>query len=296
MEPILNWGVMIILWLQQFSPGMDALFHGFTFLGSEDFFMVLMPLLYWCIDRRTGGRLVILFLFSSYLGALFKVLLQQPRPFQYDPRVKMLTPESSYGLPSLHTQNTLVVWVYLASVFKRKWLWLLAGILLIMVPLSRIYLGVHFPTDVLGGYITGAGILLLGLWLIGPLEGWLGRLGMGWQMGLAALAAGVMALTFPGSDDTAISTSAMILGAGIGLVLERRSVGFSSGGLVWKQALRFALGFAVVMGLRYALKAAFTDLQPEEVFRFIRYALMGFWFTFGAPWSFVRLRLAEGRR
>jgi hypothetical protein len=65
-----------------------------------------------------------------------------------------------------------VVWGYLASSFRRPWLWVAAGLLLIFIPLSRIYLGVHFPTDLLGGYVLGA--ILPALPPRQPLvEGWL---------------------------------------------------------------------------------------------------------------------------
>jgi len=63
---------------------------------------------------------------------------------------------SGGGLPSGHTQGAVVVWGYLVSQFRRRTLWILAGFLMIGIPLSRLYLGVHFPTDLLGGYILGA--------------------------------------------------------------------------------------------------------------------------------------------
>jgi len=57
MEGTLDWGVTIILWFQQFSPTLDIPFKVFTLMGEEAFFMLLVLLFYWCIDRRTGVRL-----------------------------------------------------------------------------------------------------------------------------------------------------------------------------------------------------------------------------------------------
>jgi undecaprenyl-diphosphatase len=135
----------LIRWLQQFSPALDPLFHGFTFLGDELFFLVFLPLIYWSIDRRVGARLVVLFLCSTYLSDLLKLWADQPRPFEVDPQVRALVDIDTGGFPSAHTQNTLVVWGYLAFIFRRRWLWWLTALFLILVPLSRLYLGVQFP-------------------------------------------------------------------------------------------------------------------------------------------------------
>ena len=83
MEGILNWGIEVVLWFQQFSPTLDLPFKALTFMGDEAFYLLLMPLVYWSIDRRTGARLIILLLSSVYLNAVAKVIADQPRPFNY---------------------------------------------------------------------------------------------------------------------------------------------------------------------------------------------------------------------
>ena len=117
-----------------------------------------MPLVYWSIDRRTGAGLFILLLFSAYLNAVAKVIADQPRPFNYDPRVQAAwARRAGGGLPSGHTQNAVVIWGYSGRVDTGKTIgWLIAGFLMIGIPLSRIYLGLHFPTDLFGGYLLGA--------------------------------------------------------------------------------------------------------------------------------------------
>jgi hypothetical protein len=56
-EDILDWGIEVVLWFQQFSPEFDLPFKSVTFLGNLEFFLLFMPLIYWCIDRRMGARL-----------------------------------------------------------------------------------------------------------------------------------------------------------------------------------------------------------------------------------------------
>ena len=59
MQSILDWGANVVLWFQQFHPVLDLPFKGFTLLGEEEFFMLMLPLVYWCLDRRTGARLAV---------------------------------------------------------------------------------------------------------------------------------------------------------------------------------------------------------------------------------------------
>jgi len=293
MQPVWNWGIMIILWLQHFSPALDLPFKGLSFLGTEDFLMLLLPLVLWCIDRRTGLRLSILFLFSTYVGALAKVVFNQPRPFEIDNQVKALERPTDRGFPSLHTQNAVVVWGYLAYALKRRWLWWLAAALMVLIPLSRLYLGVHFPTDLLGGYIFGGLLLWLAVGLMPLAENWLVKIGLVWQIVAAALATIVLVLIFPQHNTDSITAVSLLGSAGVGIALERRYVRFEAGGALAKKALRFALGVVVVLILRFGLSAAFNGLQPELTFRFIRYSFIGLWFVLGAPWVFVKLKLAE---
>ena len=168
MEPLLNWGVQVILWLQGGSPLLDLPFIAITNLGSEEFLLVVMAFVFWCVDRRAGARLAALILISAWLNAVAKEIALQPRPFEWDQQVRMIFPATGGGLPSGHTQGTVVLWGYLALAFRRRWLSILAAILMLLVPLSRLYLGAHFPTDLLGGYLLGALILLAYLRLEPP--------------------------------------------------------------------------------------------------------------------------------
>ena len=297
MESILNWGVDVILWLQRFSPALDWPFRIFTFMGEEQFFLILLPLIYWCLDRRTGARLTVLFLICAYTNAVAKTLAAQPRPFEYDSRVRQLTAAGGGGLPSGHTQAATVIWGYLAYTFRRPWVWALSAALLVLIPLSRIYLGVHFPTDVLGGYVLGAVLLLLYIWLEPGAERWLEGRGLAWQLGLAVVVPLLMAILF--FTDDGVTEGAALMGMGVGFVLERRWVGFDAGGVWWKRVLRFLLGVVVLFGLWMGLRVAFAgfgEATTALLLRFVRYGLVGLWGGLGAPWAFVRLGLAEGKR
>jgi sphingosine-1-phosphate phosphatase 2 len=109
MEAFLDWAITCILWVQQVSQILDLLFKTFTLKREEVFFTLLIFFVYWCIDKPTGVRLSILFLLSGYVNTAVRLLADQPRPFQYDSQVRKLFEPDGGGLPSGHTQNTVVI-------------------------------------------------------------------------------------------------------------------------------------------------------------------------------------------
>jgi membrane-associated phospholipid phosphatase len=292
-EDILDWGIEVVLGFQQFSPALDLSFKSLTFLGNLEFFLLFMPLIYWCIDRRMGARLLVLFLISAYVNTIAKVMSDQPRPFQYDSRVRPLVHAGGGGLPSGHTQGAVVVWGYLASQIRSGKFWIIAGFLMIAVPISRLYLGVHFPTDLLGGYCLGAVLLILYLRFAPNVEAWLVAKGVIWQTAVAVILPILMILASPQGSRYALSACGALLGFLPGITLERRWIRFRSGGSFLKRSLRLIVGLIILLGIWLGFKLAFSGLEPLSLFRVVRYASVGLWVALGAPWLFRRLRLAE---
>ncbi len=299
MEAIWQLGAEIVIVIQTVqNPVFDVFFNVVTLLGSEEFYLLLLPLLYWCVDKHLAQRLAYLFLLSVYSNAALKSLFRHPRPFQYDPRVLKLDHASSaelgYGLPSGHTQSAITVWGYLAVQARRGWVWSLALVLVFLIPLSRIYMGVHFPSDVVVGLLAGASWLALFLWLEPPLTLWVSRRSVVVQTGLAVMAPTVL-LLFHTSEDAAAALGVLI-GLGAGIVVESRTLRFSSVGPIAQRALRFVIGILVVLALREGLKLLFPGGgEPLYIqFRVIRYSMIGLWVAFVGPWLFQRAGLMEG--
>jgi hypothetical protein len=268
---------------------LDLPFKLLSLLGNEGFYLFLLPLIYWCLDRRTGARLAVLFLVSAYLNSAAKVLFAQPRPFEYDPRVRALVSAAGGGLPSGHTQHSVVVWGLLAMRSGTIWSWSIAVFLMLAIPLSRLYLGVHFPGDLLGGYLLGA-LLLIAFHKAGPrIEFMTAHT----RLTLALVLPAGMIFLSPSGDPACISSGAALMGMSVGMILERRWVGFHSGGSWWKRLLRLLLGMAVSVAIWAGLKTAFASLEPETFYRVLRYGLLGFWAALGAPWIFSKLKLVE---
>ena len=291
MDAILDWGIDVVLWLQQASPGLDGLFEFFTFLGDEEFYLILLPVVYWSIDRATGVRLVIIALFSSLVNTVAKSIGGQPRPFTYDDRVVPLVSADGYGLPSGHTQSAVVIWGFASLEVRRRWMWFVAVMLTLGVGLSRIYLGVHFPTDVLGGAALGLVVLLSWNTYGVRAELWFCRLRLSRQLAMVAVVPLVVIALFPEED--AVTAGATFIGMGSGIILERRFLHFGTPGPIVARLGRFFVGGAVLVGIWWGLRRLLADLEPELLLRMLRYVIVGLWGAYGAPWFFLRIGLAH---
>ena len=295
MEAIWQWGLDLIRAIQTVhGPALDAFFKAVTFMGEEEFFLILLPLVFWCLGFAVGARLAVVFLFSVYVNGGLKALIAHPRPFERDAAVQ-LHEADGYGLPSGHSQSAVVVWGSIAAGLRRTWLWIVAVVLMVLIGFSRIYLGVHFPTDVFGGWAVGATLLAIYLVIEPRVETWLRRVGLAAQLALAVIVPLALVLLRP--VDEAISSMGVLMGTGVGLSLLARVSRFSAAGPVWQRAVRFLVGAIPLLALYLGLKLVFPgEGEPlYAVLRFVRFALLGLWTGLGAPWLFVRLGLASGK-
>ncbi|MBU0704777.1 MAG: phosphatase PAP2 family protein [Chloroflexi bacterium] len=293
MDAIWQWGIDLIHTIQLVhGPALDGVFKTITFLGEEEFFLILLPLVFWCVDFALGARLAFAFLLSTYVNTGIKDIFAHPRPFELDPTVK-LHEASGYGLPSGHSQSSVVVWGTIAAGFRKTWLWVAALLLMVLIGFSRIYLGVHFPTDVLGGWTVGAIFLAAYLALQPRVEAWLKQAGLTVQLALAVAVPLSLLLLRPSDDNT--SAMAVLMGMGAGIALLRQVASFSADGPLWQRGARFLVGAVGLLALYLGLKLLFPGEGEAfyAVMRFVRYALVGLWAGLGAPWLFLKLRLAS---
>jgi membrane-associated phospholipid phosphatase len=303
MENILQWGLNFIRTVQTWhSPPLTGLMKGITWLGSAQAYLIMIPFIYWCIDEKKGLRLALTVLVSAWLNISLKFLLDQPRPFfpGYDPSVGMIS-ERLGGLPSGHAQNALVIWIIVASWIKKKWAFIGAGLICLLVSFSRIYLGVHFPSDVLGGWLLG-GLILCGYFMLGRRVGEALDKGSPRAKMIAVAACAFIMILYRPSEEL-LMPGAILLGIGAGYILNCQHIGFTAilpEKKAWLKAcfwlVRFALGITVTTLLYIGLEEIFYMAQGSgwhELLYFFRFALVGLWVSAGAPWLFCRLHLAE---
>ena len=134
----------------------------FTFLGDEEFFLLFLPLAYWLWRKNVMGRVGMVLLFTFVLNAIIKGIFHIPRPELIEHLVKA----DDWSFPSGHSQGAMVLWGWLAYELKDRRAYLLAGLIIAGVGFSRVYLGVHYPSDVLGGYTIGLATLFCYDWML----------------------------------------------------------------------------------------------------------------------------------
>ena len=183
MEPIYEFGIQLIQSLQNLSPALDGVMGLISFIGTIQFYMLLIPLIYWLVDASLGFRVLLVLVSTDLVSASLKQLLHEPRPYWVGD-VKPLAEETSYGVPSSHSSDSLAVWGYLAYRIKKGWLWVLSTVIILLIGLSRMYLGVHFPQDVLVGWLVGLVVLVLFVWLEARVAAWFKGFSTGGQIGI----------------------------------------------------------------------------------------------------------------
>jgi membrane-associated phospholipid phosphatase len=315
-------GINLILAIQNLGAWLLPLMEFFSFLGTEDFYMLAFPLIYWTLDASLGLRMALMLLLSSGTNTIFKMALHTPRPYWVSSEVQILAAETSFGLPSGHAQNATSVWGMTGSHLRKKWAWVLVSILIFGISFSRLYLAVHFPIDVIGGFVLGF-LLVVGVsrfWE--PVSAWSQKVSITKQIGAAF--AGSMAMLLVGffvawmnrdwtmlaeweqaafhaageafdpfSTKTLISSAASLFGLFAGISWFSQYGLYSAEGTPKEKFLRYVVGLVGVILFYIGLKAIFPAGEDFTgiFFRYLRYSLVAFWISGGAPFVFLKLNL-----
>lgn len=297
MTPLFQWGIDLITAVQQIGGSFGfTLAEFFTFIGNQEFYLLLFPLFFWSLDRKMGARLAVIYLLSAYVNIGLKEIINEPRPYQLDPTVAP-NPEEVYGyghgMPSGHAQWSMTIWTMLATWMRNPWFWAVAFLISFLVGFSRIYLGVHFPTQVAAGWALGLVVLALYLWLHQPLETWLTTLSLPAQLALAIGLPAVLTLTHPVPD--IIAAMSVLAGFSTGLALAEKYIPYTTEG-AWRQRLgRYIIGVIILLLIYFGLSIVFPS-EGATLYvplRIVRYTLVGLWISLGAPWLFKRLHLTS---
>jgi len=327
MDNLLNSGIQFIQWLQSLGSWLTPIMKLFTFFGNEQFYLLVAPAILWCIDSTLGLRLGVFLMINGMLNTALKVAFHGPRPYWDTSNIKVMSSaENSFGVPSGHAQNAVVVWGAIAEQIKHRWVWVIAILVMFMIGISRLYLGVHFPQDVLVGWLFGA-IILWGLQkLERPVVNWIKKFQPGIQLlitflvslllilivVIAQLSLGGYSLPLdwvnnahlafpeepainPLSFHNFLSSPGAFFGLAAGWIWISGLGGFTTRDDWWKLVLRYLVGLVGVLVIYLGLGQIFNDSETfiSYTLRYIRYALIGFWISGFAPWMFVKLRLAN---
>lgn len=294
----------IIHWLQSFSNlFMDTLFKFITLFGEEVILIVILGFLYWSYDKKLGEQIGFTVFISLALNSIIKWIVSRPRPFEVDSTITAIKPAEGFSFPSGHTQTASTTYFSLYAFMKKKWLLWVAIAMTVLVAISRMYLGVHYLSDVIVGGLLGVLIAFLMAKLypkiknINQVYQWmliLSVLGLFVVLGINLIkhtSNGVLdSVEFYNASEAVAKMLGTMFGFIIAVQYEKKHVNFENHNRFWHNIARFALGLTIIMAIRLGLKVIFTamidptvlsDNQPvlatiATLFDFIRYTLMLF--------------------
>ena len=166
------WGRGVIQWIQTWrTPWLDVVFAASSLDSRGAAFALAFPFIYWCIDSALGIELLYLNVTAQFVTASIKLLLAIPRPSVHAISPLAVMPDS-YSFPSGHAQLAVTLFGYLAIRTRNPWFRALCIALVPLIAVSRVYLGVHYPQDVIGGIVIGLICLILFRWLYPLVRSW----------------------------------------------------------------------------------------------------------------------------
>ena len=290
----------IMLFFQSIHNGfLSFLANFFSFFGEEIAMLVILLPIYWAWNKKHG-----FLIFSNLMSSLFtmqvtKGICRVERPFVQHPELiaaDRVETATGYSFPSGHSTGASSFYSMLFRLYRNTWVRVLTVIVIIGVPLSRLYLGVHWPMDVLAGTLLGLAFTLFMTPVFEKLyddRKMLIKILL--PVGAVLSAVSLMlalVLTFTEADKLAWSDTqktCAIMGAGMmGVALEAKMLGFTTGGSRKDKILRCVLGI-LGMALLQMLKLAFPA-SLYSIGAFVRYSLIGLW----ATWLFPALAVKAG--
>ena len=290
----------LLYWFETIrTPALDAAMSLVTRLGEETFFMVAALFVFWCVDKRRGYYLLAVGFTGTLINQWLKIVCRVPRPWVRDPHFTIVESArdgaAGYSFPSGHTQSAVGVFGGVARFTRRWWLRCVCLVLLVLVSVSRMYLGVHTPADVGVSFAVTAVLVLLLYPLIESTLWFPGRMYviLGVLLGVSgAFVAFVELFPFPADVDGANLAGAVknawsMAGAVGGMLLaclfDNRLLQFPNRAPWWGQLVKLLGGLVLVVLVKSLLKAPLLALcGGHQAAHALRYFLMVL--TAGALW------------
>ena len=292
----------IMLFFQSIRvPVGDFIAKAITYCGDAPVAILVLLIIYWCVDKRTGFAFGGTLLPANFSMNIFKVIFRVPRPWvQYPDELECALPSTAtgYSFPSGHSTTSGALWGTAYKFSRKQWLKVLSIILIILVPISRVYLTCHWPLDVIVGTALG---LLFSLFLSKKMyalyddEKRFGKVAViiatttgavGIVTAILLEGGAIEALLWKDLMETAIMCSGLFLGA----FLEKNKVNFKVPSTIKKKIIGFIIGAVLGIGLWQGIKA--IPVFPM-IFKCVSYFFLAFWSTFIYPMIAVKLNIFE---
>ena len=280
-----DWEVSMIEWMQQSMGSVgEAIAKALSFIGSEVVMVAVLVLVVFCYKKETGKNVALTVLAASMWFPMIKNLVLRVRPYMAHDSVRCLQVveadadpmdivQQGYSFPSGHAATAVSMYGSIAREIRKRWTVFIAVILSLLIGVSRVAVGVHYPTDVLAGWAVG--LLALGLGAL------LQKIRKEWVRHLILLAVTVPGIFWCSSRDY-FTALGMMIGLIAVIPFERKFVNFKDTRNVWAMILRIAGGIAGYILLNKVLKLPFDEAFLDSgtlganLVRSARYAVIMF--------------------
>lgn len=272
------------------TPWLDTVMAAITHLGEETVFMVAALFVFWCVSKRHGYYLLAIGFAGTVLNQFLKLLFRIPRPWVLDSDFTIVesarAQATGYSFPSGHSQNAIGTFGGIARFTRRKWVRAAAIVVAVLVPLSRMYLGVHTPLDVGVAAVIAVALVFALYPLMERSDSRHGVMGAVLAV-MLALAVGYLLFVslypFPADVDAANLASGVenawkLLGTTVGMLvgwwLDVRFIHFDTRAVWYVQLIKLVGGLALLLGIRAALKAPLAAALGAGAGGAVRYGVM----------------------
>lgn len=269
-------------------PVLNEFMLAITYLGDEIAFLVVALIMFWCVDKRKAYYILSVGFLGTITNQFMKLLFRVPRPWILDENFTILEQAKEgaggYSFPSGHSQNSVGTFGGIAAVTKNKAIKVLCIAVCILVPFSRMYIGVHTPADVL----VGSAMAVALIFIMRPLI--FGKDGKYIPAVLVVMSATAVAYLcyvefypFPADIQTENLVSGTknaytLLGALLGFLVvyfvDEKWLRFPVKAVWWAQIIKTVLGLAVVLAIKEGLSKPLASLLGQYPGRMVRYFLI----------------------
>ena len=287
------------------TPVLDIIANLLSSFGEENIMIIILVMIYWAIDKKKGFQIFTSLMLSLTAMQTLKAIVRAPRPFQVHPeliRAERIETDTGYSFPSGHSTGASSFYSSLFLLFSNIFLRIACVLLIIGVPLSRLYLGVHWPLDVIFGTIIGLGITIFLSSAFGKLyenKKALRSVVLPAGTVLAAISLALAILLQLGLvDETAFSdfmkNTAVFAFALIGSAVEITTSDFVPAKKVKGKVLSVIIGLLLITAVQ-----ATSMLIPDSIYyiwAFVRYSLIGAMATLIVPRLLIKLDIMKEKK